>query len=84
MKITSDHRTSTAYRFTVEMKDGKPVEKDAELVAHIRESVRLHNKCSSDNKYVKLCGRGPRPSKGYHMSLPLSMANSADVYVYDR
>lgn len=84
MKFTSTNRTSDSYRFTVEMKDGRPVGKDAELVAELRQLVKQSNKLFSDQMYVKLQGRGPRPSRRFHQSLPLGMATTADVYVYTR
>lgn len=77
------YRTS-AYRFTVQMKDGKPVGKDADAVQGLRTVVKLGNSAFGTKQYVKLQGRGPRPSRKYHQSLPLSMATSADVYIYDR
>ena len=77
------NRTSS-YKFTVEMKNGKPSGEGATLVEALRSLVKLSNSTLGTNKYVKLQGRGPRPSRRYHQSLPLGMAVTADVYVYDR
>jgi hypothetical protein len=79
------NRTS-AYRFTVQMKDGKPVGKDADLVQGLRTVVKLGNSAFSTQQYVKLQGRGPRKVNGrkYFQSLPLQYATHADVYVYNR
>lgn len=76
-------RTS-AYRFTVRMINGQVDPKDQAAVDGLRTVVKLGNSAFGTQKYVKLQGRGPRPSRRYHQSLPLSMATSADVYVYDR
>lgn len=75
---------SKAYKFTVRMKDGKPFGVDADLVQGLRTVVKLGNAAYGTTNYVKLQGRGPRPSRRYHQSLPLSMAETADVYVYER
>ena len=79
-------RTS-AYKFTVRMVNGKVHPDDQASVDGLRTVVKLGNIAFGDfepKKYVKLQGRGPRPSRRYHQSLPLSMATSADVYVYVR
>ena len=73
-----------AYKFTVQMKDGKPADSDQSLVDSLRLVVKIDNLAEGKSQYVKLQGRGPRPSNRYHLSLPLSMATSADVYVYTR
>ena len=73
-----------AYKFTVQMKDGKPVGSDRSLVDDLRLAVKIGNLASGKRQYVKLQGRGPRPSNRYHCSLPLNMSTSADVYVYSR
>lgn len=76
-----------AYRFTVRMVNGKIHPEDQASVDGLRTVVKLGNTAFGDferKKYVKLQGRGPRPSRRYHQSLPLSMATSADVYVYNR
>jgi hypothetical protein len=73
-----------AYKFTVQMKDGKPAGRDQSLVDGLRLVVKMGNLAYGTRQYVKLQGRGPRPSNRYHQSLPLSMATSADVYVYTR
>lgn len=85
MKITSANRTSTSYRITVDMVDGQVAPNDLDAVQDLRALVKKHNSLPGSNKlYVKLQGRGPRPSRRYHQSLPLGMATSADVYVYER
>lgn len=76
-------RTS-AYRFTVRMIDGQVAPEDQAAVDGLRTVVKLGNSAFGTRKYVKLQGRGPRPTRRYHQSLPLSMAIAADVYVYDR
>jgi len=73
-----------AYKFTVQMKDGKPADSDQSLVDGLRLVVKMGNLATGTRQYVKLQGRGPRPSKRYHQSLPLNMATTADVYVYTR
>ena len=73
-----------AYKFTVQMENGQPVGLGADLVRKLRASIKLSNSNSESKQYVKLQGRGPRPSLRYHQSLPLSMSVTADVYVYDR
>ena len=80
------NRTS-AYRFTVRMINGKVAPEDQAAVDGLRTVVKLGNIAFGEfepQKYVKLQGRGPRPSRRYHQSLPLSMAETADVYVYAR
>ncbi len=85
MKMTTDNRTSSSYRMTVDMVDGQVAPNDLGAVQDLRALVKKHNSLPGSNKmYVKLQGRGPRPSRRYHQSLPLGMATSADVYVYDR
>lgn len=76
-------RTS-AYRFTVRMLNGKVHPEDQAAVDGLRTVVKLGNTAFQTQQYVKLQGRGPRPSRRYHQSLPLSMAVTADVYVYNR
>lgn len=98
MKITSQNRTSTAYRFTVKMVNGKIAPEDQEYVSELRAIIKKSNaEYSRYTSYtplrVKLQGRGPRAelarrdygySRSYDQGLPLSLATSADVYVYDR
>lgn len=81
--MTRTNRTS-AYRFTVRMVDGQVAPEDQAAVDGLRTVVKLGNYAFDTRQYVKLQGRGPRPTRRYHQSLPLSMAVSADVYVYDR
>lgn len=83
MKIASN-RTG-AYRFTVDLSS----DEDMKLVELLREAHRNRNigrrARGETPKYVKLQGRGPRLGmRRYHQSLPLSLAQTADVYVYDR
>ena len=79
---------TTAYRFTVVLQDGKPVSRGAESLAALRKSISQENafqrKIGGRQQYVKLQGRGPRPSRRYWQSLPLDMSDYADVYVYNR
>lgn len=80
--IIKENRTD-AYLGTVDLNDYA----DMRMVKNIRKMVKLANKEKRFGKramYVKLQGRGPRPSRAYHQSLPLSMAVTADVYIYDR
>jgi len=81
--MTHTNRTS-AYRFTVRMVDGQVAPEDQASVDGLRTVVKLGNSAFDTRQYVKLQGRGPRPTRRYHQSLPLSMAVSADVYVYNR
>lgn len=81
--MTRTNRTS-AYRFTVRMIDGQVAPEDQASVDGLRTVVKLGNSAFDTRQYVKLQGRGPRPTRRYHQSLPLSMAVSADVYVYNR
>lgn len=74
-----------AYKFTVRMKDGKPLGVDADLVQGLRTVVKLGNSAFDTKQYVKLQGRGPRRGvRRYNQSLPLKYAETADVYVYER
>ena len=98
MKITSQNRTSTAYRFTVKMVDGQIAPEDQEYVSELRAIIKKSNATYSRfSSYtplrVKLQGRGPRAeqsrrdygrSRCYDQGLPLGLATTADVYVYDR
>jgi hypothetical protein len=77
MIYTTKNRHSTAYRFTVKMIDGKVAPEDQSSVNALRTG-------KNSNEYVKLQGRGPRPSRRYHQALNLSMSTSADVYIYNR
>ena len=99
MKFTSKNRTSTAYRFTVKMVNGQVHPDDMEAVNNIRDliknansEIRRYNWSFVKPQYVKLQGRGPRAEiarrayrhpRAYDQGLPLSLATSADVYVYD-
>ena len=77
-------RTS-AYCFTVQMKNGEAVGYGAEDLKDLREFVKFKNKDSSVKRYVKLQGRGHRYGvRRWNQSLPLDMATTADVYVYTR
>ena len=98
MKLTSQNRTSTAYRFTVKMVNGQVAPEDQNYVSELRALIKKSNATYSRfSSYtplrVKLQGRGPRAaqsrrdygySRGYDQGLPLSLATTADVYVYDR
>lgn len=74
------------YRYTVDMKDGKPVGCGFATVSTLREFVTFLNKKNGTKLYVKLQGRGPRKVNGrkYFKSLPLKFAITADVYIYER
>jgi hypothetical protein len=77
-------RTS-AYRFTVQMQNGKPTPEYAHMVESLRQQIAIENNQLNTKRYVKLQGRGHRRGVfRYHQSLPLSLASSADVYVYIR
>lgn len=81
-----ENRTS-AYRFTVDMKGGKPANQaDLQALTSLREYYEIENAIFGTTYYVKLQGRGPRKVNGkkYFQSLPLKYATSADVYVYER
>jgi len=99
MKFTSKNRTSTAYRFTVKMVDGQVAPEDQENLSELRALIKNSNSQFSRYSFykpqrVKLQGRGPRAeqsrrdyggrSRVYDQGLPLKLATSADVYVYDR
>lgn len=99
MKITSQNRTSDSYRFTVRMVNGQVAPEDQEVVSQLRALIKNRNaeyskyRFSGNPLYVKLQGRGPRASqsrrdygysRGYDQGLPLSIADTADVYVYER
>jgi hypothetical protein len=67
---------------TVDLVNGKT---NDELLNLVRMLVRLENKYKGTKKYVKLQGRGPRlGNRCYNQSLPLPLAQRADVYVYER
>lgn len=96
MKFTSKNRNSTSYRMTVKMVNGKVAAKDAVAVQELRTLISNNNKMFGNyvkTQYVKLQGRGPRAeqsrrdfgyARGYDQSLPLGLASTADVYVYNR
>lgn len=77
-------RTS-AYRFTVQLQNGKPVPEQAHLVEALRKAVSVENTWNTRKQYVKLQGRGwRRGNRRYNQSLPLIFSTHADVYVYER
>jgi hypothetical protein len=74
-------RTSN-YVMTVELENGKA---NDDLLTLVRTLIRLENKYTGSKKYVKLQGRGPRlGNRRYNQSLPLPLAKTADVYIYER
>lgn len=74
-------RTNT-YVMTVDLENGKA---NDEVLNLVKMLVRLENKYTGSKKYVKLQGRGPRlGNRRYNQSLPLPLAKTADVYVYER
>jgi hypothetical protein len=74
-------RTSN-YVMTVDLENGKA---NDEILNLVRMLVRLENKYTGSKKYVKLQGRGPRlGNHRYNQFLPLPLAKTADVYVYER
>lgn len=78
------NRTS-AYRFTVQLENGKPVAEQAYLVEALKVAVATESAWTGKRQYVKLQGRGPRRGvRRYNQSLPLTLATHADVYVYNR
>lgn len=73
---------TTNYVMTVDLENGKA---NDEILNLVRMLVRLENKYTGSKKYVKLQGRGPRlGNRRYNQSLPLPLAQRADVYVYER
>lgn len=83
--IINENRTDS-YIATVNLTDAE----DQNWVKAIRKAVSETNtfykeRGESTRKYVKLQGRGHRMGVWrYNQSLPLSFAEKADVYVYDR
>ena len=83
--IINENRTDS-YIATVNLKDPN----DQKWIEAIRKSVKEANafykeRGQTTRKYVKLQGRGHRMGiYRYNQSLPLSFAEKADVYVYDR
>lgn len=83
--IIKENRTDS-YIATVNLKDAN----DQQWVKAIRKAVSEANafykeRGVSTRKYVKLQGRGHRMGNyRYHNSLPLTFAEKADVYVYNR
>jgi hypothetical protein len=71
---------TNAYVMTVDLVNGKA---DNEFLNLVRILVSISNKYKGTKKYVKLQGRGPRLGK-YNQSLPLPLAKTADVYIYER
>jgi hypothetical protein len=71
---------TTNYVMTVDLENGKA---NDDLLTLVRTLVRLENKYTGSKKYVKLQGRGPRLGR-YNQSLPLPLAKTADVYIYER
>lgn len=73
---------TTNYVMTVDLENGKA---NDEILNLVRMLVRLENKYKGTKKYVKLHGRGPRLNiPRYRATLPLTLAKTADVYVYER
>ena len=73
---------TTNYVMTVKLENGKA---NDEVLNLVKMLVRLENKYTGSKKYVKLQGRGPRlGNRRYNQSLPLPLAKTADVYVYER
>jgi len=73
-----------AYRFTVRMIDGQVAPEDQASVDGLRTAVKLGNAAFDTSQYVKLQGRGPRRGvRRYNQSLPLTLSEYADVYVYN-
>ena len=70
---------TNAYVMTVDLVNGKSNDETLKL---LRTLVSAENKHLGTKKYVKLQGRGPRLGK-YNQSLPLPLALTADVYVYE-
>jgi hypothetical protein len=82
--MSRTNRTS-AYRFTVRMVNGQVHPEDQAAVDGLRTVVKLGNTAFQTQQYVKLQGRGYRMGVyRYNQSLPLTLATSADVYVYNR
>lgn len=80
--IINENRTDS-YIGTIDLSDPQ----DLRMVANIRKMVKLANKekrYGDRPMYVKLQGRGPRPTRQFYQSLPLSLADRADVYIYSR
>lgn len=71
---------TNAYVMTVDLVNGKA---NDEVLNLVKMLVRIGNKQNGTKKYVKLQGRGPRLGR-YNQSLPLSLAKTADVYIYER
>lgn len=79
--IFKENRTDS-YLGTVDLSN----DEDMRLVGAIRKIVKEANdsgRYGKHRKYVKLQGRGPRRGK-YNQSLPLTLSDTADVYLYDR
>lgn len=83
--IIKENRTDS-YIATVNLKDAG----DQKWIEAIRQSVKEANafyreRGQTTRKYVKLQGRGHRMGVyRYNQSLPLTFAEKADVYIYDR
>lgn len=83
--IIKENRTDS-YIATVSLKDPN----DQKWIEAIRQSVKEANafykkRGQTTRKYVKLQGRGHRMGiYRYNQSLPLTFAEKADVYIYDR
>jgi len=76
---------SNSYIGTVDLSDPLHMEEVKTVRAMVREVNQFYRDSDQVKRlYVKLQGRGPRPSRQYHQSLPLSMAKTADIYVYER
>jgi hypothetical protein len=76
---------TNAYRFTVQLENGKPVAEQAHLVDALKAAIAAENTWKGIRQYVKLQGRGHRHGvRHFNDSLPLPYATSADVYVYTR
>lgn len=95
MKNSQNTRSSTSYKVTVKMIDGKVAPEDKAVLEAIKLDVKKWNSSvdSADKLRVQLKGRGPRAvysaadfggrRRCYDQGLPLKYATHADVYVYD-
>jgi len=84
MMIDTSSERSKAYlgTFNVNDEDMLEVNQIRKMVSNLNRDLKAFG--YQYRYYVKLQGRGPRPSPRYWQSLPLSMAERVDAYIYRR
>ena len=84
MMIDTSSERSKAYlgTFNVNDEDMLEVRQIRKMVSNLNRDLKAFG--YQYRYYVKLQGRGPRPNPRYWQSLPLSMSERVDAYIYRR